>query len=142
MEITKEKYENFLKAYRALDRSIGVLKDLEYDVSPAVHDVIVAGIIKHFEMAYELAWKFLKQYLKAVLEVEASSPKSVFKACYEYQVLPESTVNDLLRLAEDRNLTVHMYDQTTAEELLENINQHYQAIGKIVELIPMQRITL
>jgi nucleotidyltransferase substrate binding protein (TIGR01987 family) len=134
MEALSIKYTNFLKAYKALDRAIKVLERSIHHVPQDMHDTIVAGVIKHFELAYETAWKFLKQYLESALGIEVASPKAVFRACYEYKILPQDVTDNLIKLANDRNLTAHIYDQATAEEICKAVTCHYHALSKVVEL--------
>lgn len=135
MEKLKRKHENFARSYNALNNSILVLNNLSTKVSKNEHNVITAGVIKHFELAYETAWKFLKQYLELKMAIEIASPKAVFKSCYEYKILPLDLVQMLIVLADDRNLTVHIYDQATAEEVCKEIVEHYKALGKILEIL-------
>lgn len=131
----KHKFDNFVKTYKALNKSMNVLKKIGSQVPEDEHDVIVAGVIKHFELAYETAWKFLKIYIAINHKEEILSPRAVFKACYTYGIFPQEIINDLLELLDDRNLTVHIYDQITAEEVCSSIAKYYMSLGKIIELL-------
>ena len=50
-----QKALNFSKALRALERSVA---------SPVTEPRDLSGIVKDFEIAYELSWKSLKAYLE------------------------------------------------------------------------------
>ena len=137
MEALNRKYNNFLKAYKALDKSFDILKKLKPELSKDEYAVFMSGVIKHFEMAYETAWKFLKLYLEVKFAFELTSPKAVFRACYEYKILTVEVVNDLIKLSDDRNLTVHIYDQATAQEIFDRIEHHYKVLAEIIENITL-----
>jgi len=141
MEAIKNKFDNFIKTYKALDKSMKVLHRVASQVPEDEHDVIVAGVIKHFELTYETTWKFLKEYIAINHNEEILSPRSVFKACYAYGILPQEITDDLLELVDDRNLTVHIYDHITAEEICSSIAKYYMSLGKIIELLGPNIIT-
>lgn len=136
MEVIQRKYDNFSRAYNALQRSIKILKNLPPDTPTDLHDVIVAGVIKHFELAFEMCWKFLKVYLEVKLQINTTGSKDIFRMCYKYQILSLETTDALLELIEDRNLTVHIYDQATALEICQEIEKRCGAFDKVIELNP------
>ena len=132
----QHKYNNFVKIYTALKKSNKILKNLPSETSSDLYDVVIAGVIKHFELAYEMCWKYLKAYLKIKLEIDTSGSKDIFRSCYKYKVLPLETTDSLLLLVDDRNLTVHIYDQATALEICQQIEKHCIAFDKVLELKP------
>jgi|SRR5581483_3726686 len=83
MEILKKKYDNFKNCYESLGNVILVQEQLSTIAAqnPIAQDLFTAGVIKHFELAYETAWKFLKQYLLETYEIDITSPKQVFRSC-------------------------------------------------------------
>jgi nucleotidyltransferase substrate binding protein (TIGR01987 family) len=75
---------------------------------------IVAGTIQNFEFTFELAWKAMQRLLK-IRGVDAASPTQVLRAAKQ-----EGLVDSLemwLEFLKARNLTVHTYNQKTAEEV-------------------------
>lgn len=137
MEILNEKYQNFLNAYNSLGRSLEVQKQLQAIAAKNsdLQDLFIAGIIQHFELTYETAWKFLKQYLKHVHGVDIASPKAVFRSCREMNVLSEPVVNELLELADIRNVTTHVYDRLLAQEVCLSIEKHYKIFGILTKIM-------
>lgn len=136
MEKLKPKYLNFIKACTALDKSINILRALPAETSSDMRDVVIAGVIKHFELAYETCWKYLKIYLDSKCNIQIASPKETFRACYSNNILPLEVTDSLLELADDRNLTVHIYDQLTAVQICESIEKHRKAFLEITKLLP------
>jgi len=137
MEGLIHKYENFKKCYESLGRVIELQKEFEQLAidNPVAQDLFTAGVIKHFELAYETAWKFLKEYLAEKYNHEVLSPKTTFRACEEYRLFPQKMIVELIMLADTRNSTTHIYDQILAQEVCNSITQHYEVFGKILEII-------
>ncbi|WP_294377501.1 nucleotidyltransferase substrate binding protein [uncultured Clostridium sp.] len=52
----KQRFENFEKTYKLLEK---------YSEQTITNELEKAGIIQFFEMAFELAWKVLKDYLES-----------------------------------------------------------------------------
>lgn len=139
MESLKNKLASFEKAYGALERAIAAHAKFSEQplVDPDIADTLMTGIVKNFELAYETGWKFLKQFLFDVYNVEVNSPKGVFQACLKQEILSKAIVDQLTLLADTRNLTTHMYDIVIAQEVNLEIDQHYAVLGKILELVKL-----
>jgi nucleotidyltransferase substrate binding protein (TIGR01987 family) len=90
-----------------------------------------------FQIFNITGWKFLKEYLRQKHEVEALSPKAVFQACYKQNLLSQQIVEGLIELADDRNQTVHVYDQESAETICYEIGENYKNFGLVLELIKL-----
>jgi nucleotidyltransferase substrate binding protein (TIGR01987 family) len=109
----RQRYDNFEKAYALLEKYAAVESEDELER---------AGVIQFFEMAFELAWKLMKDYLEAQ-GYQIKSPKEAIK-----QALQSSLVEDgqiWLDALEDRNLSVHTYDESTALEIEKRIRETY-----------------
>ncbi|MEN6564659.1 MAG: nucleotidyltransferase substrate binding protein, partial [Veillonellales bacterium] len=63
---------------------------------------------------FEAVWKAAQGYLRTVEGMDAASPKGVIRACREVGLLDESEVMLALKMADDRNLTVHTYNEPLA----------------------------
>jgi nucleotidyltransferase substrate binding protein (TIGR01987 family) len=134
----RHKYDNFKKCYEALGKVIHLQDELIMSTisNPVMQDLINAGVIKHFEIAYETAWKFLKEYLSQTYNCEIpSSPKAIFRECDKYQIFPQIMVNELITLADARNTTTHIYNQILAREVCNSIVDHYKVFGQILQII-------
>lgn len=138
MEKLKNKHTNFLRGFKTFKQVIDRFNETKETVDIIQYKLNMGGVIKHFEITYELAWKFLKEYLTQYHGIELSSPRPVFQECYKLGILPEMVVNQLVGLAEDRNEAVHIYDEATAEEICGSILHHYEVLGKVLELIKIK----
>jgi nucleotidyltransferase substrate binding protein (TIGR01987 family) len=85
----------------------------------------VSGIIKDFELAYELSWKALKAVLREMGE-QTGPPKDVLSKAFKDGYLDLEEV--WLAMIEDRNLSVHVYDEKVAMEIVERIKTQYLAV--------------
>lgn len=141
MERLKNKLCRFEKAYGALERAIAThakfIAQAPNLVDPDIADSLMTSVVKNFELAYETGWKFLKQFLSDVYNIEANSPKSVFQTCLKQEILPKYITDQLALLSDTRNLTTHMYDIVIAQEINSDIDQHYAVLGKILELVKL-----
>jgi nucleotidyltransferase substrate binding protein (TIGR01987 family) len=121
----QQKLENFTKALRALEQSIAL---------PITRPRDLSGIIKDFEIAYELSWKSLKLFLEKQGH-ETGSAKNVFSKAYQLGQLKDET--PWLEIIEDRNLAVHTYDEKLAETLCDHIRTSYvpafQSLEKLLK---------
>lgn len=79
--------------------------------SASDHALIRAGIIKEFEIAFELAWKTLKDYLSE-FGIDAKSPRVAIEKAWSEDLISE--VDQWMRLLKRRNELVHVYDEEHA----------------------------
>ncbi len=131
------KFLNFKNAHSAFAQAIETQQKflLLSQEDENLDNLLSAGVIQHFELAYETLWKFLKEYLKYTYEVEVNSPRETFRACYEHKVLPESLVSELIQLADARNKTTHVYNQILAREICNDVVKHHHAMKNALEIV-------
>jgi len=70
--------------------------------------------IKRFEFTVELAWKSLQLFLREQ-KIVCRSPKECLKEAYKFGLVADDM--GWLKIMDDRNLTVHTYDEKIAEEV-------------------------
>ncbi len=80
------------------------------------------GVIQRFEFTFELLWKALKIFLEDS-GIETKTPKESLKQAFRIGWLREDTV--FLDMLKDRNMTSHIYDKETSEEIFERIKATY-----------------
>ncbi|TDQ40789.1 nucleotidyltransferase substrate binding protein [Aureibacillus halotolerans] len=109
----KQRFENFEKSYRLLDKYAQTSLDSELER---------AGVIQFFEMTIELAWKVLKDYLEAEGQL-VKSPRETIKQAIQNDVISNGHV--WLDALARRNLSIHMYDEEKSKELIKTIRESY-----------------
>ena len=120
-ERTRRSVENFRKALAALDRSVA---------APVTEPRDLSGIVKDFELTYELSWKTLKK----VLEAAGHSPgtaREVYQVAYQTNFINDES--GWVEMIDDRNLTVHTYNEGFARELAGRIRDRYLPLLRELE---------
>ena len=79
------------------------------------------ALIQRFEFTFELTWKCAKEYLYIQEGIDAASPKKVIRSCREVGVLSDVETEQALKMADDRNLITHIYDESFIESLLRRL---------------------
>jgi nucleotidyltransferase substrate binding protein (TIGR01987 family) len=118
------------KAWTALDQV------LHEPHSPIVRD----ASIQRFEFTFEAVWKAAQLYLATVESLESGSPKSAIRECRRIGLLEDEQTRMALRMADDRNLTVHTYNEDLAEEIYHRIVTYAPLMDRWIEAM-VQRVT-
>jgi nucleotidyltransferase substrate binding protein (TIGR01987 family) len=129
-------HQKFLKSLNALERSLNF--SLKYSASAETDELenSVASLIKHFEICYEMCWKFFQQYIKKFHSIELASPKAIFRECFVLKIINQEETKKLLDISEARNATTHDYNEETARELCSRISEYF------ITLKSLERITI
>ena len=124
MEIFSLKLEGFKKA----------LKPLNEIIAENENDIIRDATIQRFEYTFELAWKTLKQFLKESHGVIANSPEAVFREAFKVGLFEKNITQVFLEMTDDRNETVHLYDEKRINRIYANIkNKYHQTLQDLLE---------
>ncbi len=109
----KQRFANYKKAYALLEQTIAI-----EDPSDAER----AGLIQFFEMSFELAWKVLKDYLEQE-GFTVASPRDSIKQAFQAGLIVDG--HTWLEALQDRNLTVHTYEEKIALAVEKKIREAY-----------------
>jgi nucleotidyltransferase substrate binding protein (TIGR01987 family) len=90
-----------------------------------------AGLVKAFEVCYELSWKMLKKTL-FIKGINVASPRDAFR---------EAALNDLIKdprlwfkFLEERNKTVHTYNLELIEEIILKLIPEFKSeVSKLIK---------
>lgn len=108
-----QRFENFDKAYALLKRTLTIEQPSEAERG---------GLIQFYEMAFELAWKLMKDYLTEQ-GYELASPRQAIKQAFQSGLIEDG--HGWIDALADRNLTVHTYDEAKAIAVEKAIRQQY-----------------
>ena len=82
------------------------------------------GTVQRFEVALELAWKTLKDYLEyGGAVIEPVTPRAVVKAAFAARVVPDGQV--WIDMLDNRNLLAHIYDESAFRETIRAVRDRY-----------------
>ena len=116
----RQRFTNFEKAFRTLERTVAIEHPSEAERG---------GLIQFFEMAFELSWKTLKDYLEAD-GFQVSSPRAVLKQAFQSGIIKDG--HAWIEALEDQNLAAHTYNEETALKVEKLIREKYfPAIAKL-----------
>ena len=93
----------------------------ELPLDNADDDVVRDAAIQRFEYTFEATWKAAQLLLREREGVEEGSPKGVLRACLRVGLLTEDQVRLALQMADDRNLTVHTYNEELARKIFSRL---------------------
>lgn len=82
-------------------------------------DIVRDSAIQRFEIAFELAWKTAKSYLEEYQKVRCASPRSCFRELFNQGIIEYD--DHWLKLADWRNATAHLYNESLADELYKEL---------------------
>ncbi len=106
------KVKNFENALKRLKEAVEIAKD-ELDKD---------GVIQRFEFTVELLWKALKTVL-LYHGIECYSPRDCIKQAFKANIINDDEI--ILDMLEDRNLSSHIYNKSTSEEIFLRIKEVY-----------------
>jgi len=109
----QQRYKNFSNSIDALNRAVEIKEPNETEKG---------GLIKFYEVTFELSWKTLKDYLEAE-GFDIKSPRETIKQAFKLGIILKG--EDWLDALDDRNLTAHIYDNETANRVVQRIKETY-----------------
>jgi nucleotidyltransferase substrate binding protein (TIGR01987 family) len=112
------------------EKALATLRELAHlkDPSPVERD----AAIQRFAYTFEAFWKALQAYLKEVEGLEGASPKGVFRLAREAGLLSEEETLLALGMTDDRNLTVHTYNEALAEAIFGRLGDYADLMEKVL----------
>ncbi len=135
MERLKERYAALCHSRAAFLRAQKLYQEKLNQVDQSEREAYVASLVKHFELFYEMLWKFFKAYLFEVYGIETVGSKTIFRACCEQRLISDVNLDQLLEIVEIRNNTIHMYDEIAALELASSIIGYYSAMDTLFQTV-------
>lgn len=109
------------KALKSLDRAIVRSKKAPND------EELRDAVIQRFEYTYELSWKMIKRWLEQV----SPNPATIDRLSYRDMIREASekgiitNVESWFEYREQRNITVHTYDEEDAKSVYETALKFY-----------------
>jgi len=92
-------------------------------------DITRDSAIKRFELCFDLSWKLLKHYA-AHESIICNSPRACMKAGFQFHLIDDDL--GWLNMIEDRNKSVHIYDEALAEEVFQTLSNHLERFQKLI----------
>jgi len=80
--------------------------------------------IQRFEDIVEAVWKAAQRYLDIMEGLSAGSPKATVRSCHEVGLLSDDDATRALEMVDDRNLTVHTYNEQLAQQIYDRLSRY------------------
>lgn len=89
--------------------------------------------IQRFEYSFEAVWKAVKQYMLDVEGLDIGSPKGVIRSSMTVGLLSEEETTLALEMVDDRNQTVHTYNEALAEAIFSRIHRYEKLMSRWIQ---------
>ncbi len=112
----QQRFSNYKKALAQLKKFIdkGDLSELEKQ-----------GLVKAFEYTYELSWNTLKDFLEYQGKSRLIGSRDVFREAFKENIIVDG--EEWMNMLKSRNITIHTYNQKTADEITDKVfNSYFQ----------------
>ena len=106
------------------------LSRLDLALAQPVNEFVRDSSIQRFEFTFELFSKSLKAYAEES-GLEAFSPRDSIRIAFQLGVIQESP--EWFRMLEDRNLTSHTYNETTADSIYSHLPTYTRLVRQALE---------
>lgn len=114
--------DSFKKAVSNLAEALAAPKD----------ELTRDAAIKRFELAFELSWKLLQRYLHDQ-GLDCQSPKSCFQTGLSSGLIKDEPL--VVTMINDRNSSVHTYNETLAEELFSRLPRYQNIFQGLIRAL-------
>jgi nucleotidyltransferase substrate binding protein (TIGR01987 family) len=123
-------FSELLSAYEnALRRLAEVLEEPE---SAMIRD----AAIKRFEFTFELLWKSLQKFFRGQ-GIACNSPKGCLREAFSYGLVEDNPM--WLRMIDDRNLTVHTYNEAVSIEIYQHLKDYMPLFNQVLQSLKDQK---
>lgn len=117
----QQRFANFRKALVKLTQAVDLLSK-QTGGETVVDELLQEGLIQRFEYTHELAWKVMKDYAEYQGYTDVRGSRDAIRKALEMNLIDD---RNWMETIEDRNLTVHNYDNEIASEIYDNIMNVY-----------------
>lgn len=117
----KQRFSNYKKALAMLTKGIEIV-EADEDFSVDVRDIMHEGLIQRFEYTLELAWDVMKDYETNQGKQDIPGSRAAIREALNMGIIKDRT---WMKSINDRNLSTHDYNRSTANEIRNKIVNVY-----------------
>lgn len=137
MEKVEIKYDQLKKSLQAYERSYAIFEKEYPTALPDYQETYTASVIKHFELLYEMLWKYAKLYIAFKFGDDVIGSKNIFRFLESAKIISQQELNSLLEIVENRNITAHKYDQEHSQQIIAILEKYYKTIKSLTDKIAL-----
>jgi len=112
-----QRLQNYRKALSSLRKAV-VLSQQR-----TLTDLEIQGLIQAFEFTHEMAWNVMKDYAEYQGDSAVKGSRDVTRSAFKMELIMDG--EGWMDMLKSRNLTSHTYNEDVAEEIAEDILEHY-----------------
>ena len=121
-ERSRQRFENFTRALDRLREALAIPED-------EISDMERESLVQRFHYTFELAWQVLADALEREgVALDVATPRRAVREAFATGLLDDGQI--WFDMIEDRNRTVHTYDETRLEAVVANVRARYFAAFK------------
>lgn len=110
----QQRFSNYCKALAQLERFLE---------PPALNEREQQGLIKAFEYTFELAWNTVRDLLRSQGDASLLGSRDTLREAFRLGLIEDGEA--WMLMIQDRNLTSHTYNRSTADEIAAHIVASY-----------------
>ncbi|MDR9499937.1 MAG: nucleotidyltransferase substrate binding protein [Hydrogenovibrio sp.] len=115
-----QRFDHFKKAYAQLQDALALME------TRPLSNIEKQGAIHTYEFTYELAWNVLRDYLVWQGTETLSGSRDAIREGFKRELISDG--HAWLAMLQDRNRTVHTYNEETANQILEQLRSRYAGL--------------
>jgi nucleotidyltransferase substrate binding protein (TIGR01987 family) len=113
----RQRFNNYKKAFSHLDAAVNEAK------TRGLNDLEQQGLVKAFELTFELAWNVMKDFLTMQGITGIIGSKDSVRNAFKAGIIADGLI--WMRMINDRNQSTHIYDEPTKDSLVKSIVEEY-----------------
>lgn len=102
---------------------------------PSVSEVERDAAIQRFEFSFEATWKAAQHYLNEKEGIDTASPKATIRSSLQVGILDEDDTRLALEMTDDRNRTVHTYNEDLARRIFADLDRYAALLARWISAI-------
>ncbi len=112
------------------ERALATLDEVETLALP--HAVARDLTIMRFIYTFEACWRALQSSLNLVEGVDVETPKACMRGARDAGLLTDQETETALVMVDDRNLTVHTYNEQLAKQIVGRVADHVSVMRSLL----------
>ncbi len=112
------------------EKALATLDEVDSLALPAAVERDIT--IMRFIYTFEACWRALHRYLNLVEGVEAETPKACMRGARDAGLLTDQETETALIMVDDRNLTVHTYNEQLAIQIIGRMAGHVSVMRSLL----------
>lgn len=112
-----QRFQNYRKALGRLREAVALSRERE------LTDLEAQGLIQAFEFTHEMAWNVMKDFLEEKGLSNLIGSKDSTRSAFRQGLIADG--EGWMNMIKSRNLTSHTYNEEVAEQITNDILEHY-----------------